>query len=114
RAVRDAQVGRYVAAFLQDRLALGREQEIGEEGGGVRVRRPGDDADAVGATDRRRDREPFHRRAALLHLLRAVAVGGERERDFARGDQARQQRVALAHRKAVRAHDVAEEAQARL
>src|ERR1041384_1702837 len=76
------------------------------------MRRPGGDADAVGAADRRRDREPFHRRAALLHLLRAVAVRGERERDLAGGDQAREQRVALSNREAVRAHDLAEDAQA--
>jgi hypothetical protein len=78
------------------------------------MRGPGITATPLARADGGLDRVPLDRRATLLHLLRAVAVGGERERDLAGRDQAREQRVALAHREAVHARDLAEDLQAAL
>ena len=49
--------------------------------------------------------------ALALALLRQIAVSGKSERHFAGGNEVVEEAVALAHRNAIRGHDVAEEPQ---
>src|SRR5207237_9575083 len=62
--------------------------------------------------DRRRNRRPIERRAALLELRGAERIDRERERHLAGDDEIGQQRVALAHRNAVGGDDAAKQLQA--
>ncbi len=48
--------------------------------------------EAVGARHRRRNHEPVERRPFALELLGGEVLDRERERNFARGDEVREQR----------------------
>src|SRR5215471_6752783 len=69
------------------------------------------DAGALEARNGRWNRDPVERRTALLELLGAERIGGEREWHLAGDDQIGEQRVAAAHRDAVGGDDVAKELQ---
>src|SRR5207248_3611944 len=66
----------------------------------LRMRRAARDADTVRARDRRREREPVDRRAALARGVDQVAVDGERERHLARYHEVGEDRISLTHREA--------------
>ena len=68
--------------------------------------------DAVRDAHRWLDHEPVDRRALLLRLLDAVLVDRQRERYLAGGDEAREKRMAAAHRDAVRRDELSPEAHA--
>src|SRR5258706_2229784 len=98
-----AHLGAYPLAYrraahrLEELLAFGREDEVDERRGGLRVRGILCDRDALRARDDRLDRDPVDRRALALQRLDIALVCREADRDFARGDELREEDVALAH-----------------
>src|SRR5438445_208330 len=82
------------------------EQVVVEQHRRMRVRRLLRDGGAVGDADRGADHEPVDRRALFLRLLDAVLIDRQGERYFPGGDQVREQRMAAAHRDAVRGDEL--------
>src|SRR6202048_4754018 len=99
------------AANSKDFLSI-REKEIVEQQRRMGMGCIASESFSGGACDGRRQREPIDRGALALALLSQIAVSGKSERYFPRSNEVVDQAVPLAHRDAIRGHDIAEERQA--
>src|SRR5947209_11900928 len=84
-------------ASKQDVLPIGKH-ELEKQDRGIRMRGAAGDTGAFEACHAGWNDEPVDRRAAFAQLLGLVGVGGERERNFTRDYEVRQQGMTLAYR----------------
>src|ERR1700730_16071975 len=104
------QMDRQELPISKDFLSI-REKEIVEQQRRMGVGCIAGESFSGGACDGRRQREPIDRGALALALLSQIAVSGKSERYFPRSNEVVDQAVPLAHRDAIRGHDIAEELQ---